>query len=128
MASIISYRTEGDLKKTDTFLRKLMKQDLTSILHRYGKKGVEALAAATPVDTGKTAASWDYTVTEGKGTATITWTNSNVNNGVPIALILQYGHGTGTGGYVKGRDYIKPAIRPVLDELTNALWKEVTEL
>lgn len=128
MASIISYRTEGDLKKTDTFLRKLMKQDLTSILHRYGKKGVEALAAATPVDTGKTAASWDYTVTEGKGTATITWTDSNVNNGVPIALILQYGHGTGTGGYVKGRDYIKPAIRPVLDELTHALWKEVTEL
>ena len=128
MASIISYRTEGDLKKTDTFLRKLMKQDLTSILHRYGKKGVEALAAATPVDTGKTAASWDYTVTEGKGTATITWTNSNVNNGGPIALILQYGHGTGTGGYVKGRDYIKPAIRPVLDELTHALWKEVTEL
>jgi len=128
MASIISYTTRGDLKKTDTFLRKLLKQDLTTILHRYGKKGVEALSAATPVDTGKTAASWDYKVTESPGSATITWTNSNVNNGVPIALILQYGHGTGTGGYVQGRDYIKPAIQPVIDDLVHALWKEVTEL
>lgn len=127
MASIISYSTHGDLKKTDTFLRKLLHKDLTTILHRYGKRGVEALSAATPVDTGKTASSWDYTVTETKDSATITWTNSNVNQGVPIALLIQYGHGTPTGGYVKGRDYIKPAIQPVLDELADALWKEVTD-
>ena len=114
MPSIISYNVQGDLKKTDTFLRKLLKQDLTTLLHRYGKRGVDALAAATPVDTGKTAASWDYTVTESPGSATITWTNSNVNDGVPIALLIQYGHGTGTGGYVKGTDYINPAIQPAL--------------
>lgn len=128
MASIISYKTTGDLHKTDTFLKKLLKQDLTTILHRYGQKGVEALSAATPVDTGKTAASWDYTIKESPGSATITWTNSNVNNGVPIALLIQYGHGTGTGGYVPGRDYIKPAIGPILDELADALWKEVRGL
>lgn len=126
MPSIISYKTHGDLKKTDTFLRKLLHKDLTTILNKYGQKGVDALSAATPVDTGKTASSWGYVVTETPGSATITWTNSNVNNGVPIALILQYGHGTGTGGYVQGRDYIKPAIQPVFDELTQALWKEVT--
>ena len=78
--------------------------------------------------TGKTAASWDYKIERGKGVVTITWTNSNVNNGVPIALLIQYGHGTGTGGYVQGRDYIKPAIRPIFDQLAEALWKEVTEL
>ena len=126
MPSIISYKTHGDLKKTDTFLRKLLHKDLTTILNKYGQKGVDALSAATPVDTGKTASSWGYVVTEAPGSATITWTNSNVNNGVPIALILQYGHGTGTGGYVQGRDYIKPAIQPVFDDLTQALWKEVT--
>jgi len=126
MASIISFKHHGDLKKTDTFLRRLLKQDLSTILERYAQMGVDALSAATPVDTGKTAASWGYVITRTSDTATITWTNSNVNNGVPIALILQYGHGTGTGGYVKGRDYIKPAIRPVFDELANELWKEVT--
>ena len=51
---------------------------------------------------------------------------SNVVNGVPIALLIQYGHGTGTGGYVQGRDYIKPAIRPIFDNLAKDLWEEVT--
>lgn len=126
MPSIISYTTTGDLKKTDTFLRHLLKNDLTSVLHRYGKRGVDALSAATPVDTGTTAASWDYTVTESPGSATITWTNSNVNQGIPIALLIEYGHGTSTGGYVPARPFIKETIGPILDELANALWKEVT--
>lgn len=126
--SIISYRTRGDLSKTDTFLKRLMKQDLRSILNKYGQLGVDALSKATPVDTGKTAASWDYEVTIAPGSATLTWTNSNTNQGVPIALLIQYGHGTPTGGYVPGQDYIKPAIRPIMDELTNELWKEVSKL
>ena len=126
--SIITYRTKGDLTKTETFLKRLMKQDLKSILNKYGQLGVEALSKATPIDTGKTAASWDYEVTIAPGSATLTWTNSNTNQGVPIALLIQYGHGTPTGGYVPGQDYIKPAIRPIMDELTKELWKEVSEL
>lgn len=51
--------------------------------------------------------------------------NSNVNEGVPIAVILQYGHGTGTGGWVEGRDYINPAIRPIFDQIANDAWKDV---
>lgn len=128
MASIIQFKQKGDFSKTDSFLKKLRKLDLDSVLDKYGKLGVQALANATPVETGKTAASWDYKIEKGKGVVTITWTNSNVNNGVPIALLIQYGHGTGTGGYVQGRDYIKPAILPIFDQLADALWKEVTEL
>ena len=128
MASIIQFKQKGDFSKTESFLKKLRKLDLDSVLRKYGELGVQALASATPVETGKTAASWDYKIEKGKGVVTITWTNSNVNNGVPIALLIQYGHGTGTGGYVQGRDYIKPAILPIFDQLAEALWKEVTEL
>ncbi len=128
MASIIQFKQKGDFSKTESFLKKLRKLDLDSVLRKYGELGVQALASATPVETGKTAASWDYKIEKGKGVVTITWTNSNVNNGVPIALLIQYGHGTGTGGYVQGRDYIKPAIRPIFDELADALWEEVTKL
>lgn len=128
MASIIQFKQKGEFSKTESFLKKLRKLDLDSVLDKYGKLGVQALASATPVETGKTAASWDYKIEKGKGVVTITWTNSNVNNGVPIALLIQYGHGTGTGGYVQGRDYIKPAILPIFDQLADALWKEVTEL
>lgn len=126
MASIIHYTHKGDFSKSDAFLRKILKLDLDSVLKRYGELGVEALAKATPVDTGKTAASWDYNITKTKNSVTITWTNSNVVNGVPVALLIQYGHGTGTGGYVQGRDYIKPAIRPIFDNLAKDLWEEVT--
>ena len=31
-------------------------------------------------------------------------------------------------GYVQGRDYINPAMRPVFDNLADALWKEVTSV
>lgn len=128
MASIIQYKHKGDFSKTEAFLKKLRKLDLNSILVKYGELGVSALANATPIDSGKTADSWGYKITKKRGAFTITWTNSNVSNGVPIALLIQYGHGTGTGGYVQGRDYIKPAIRPIFDNLAKELWEEVTKL
>lgn len=52
--------------------------------------------------------------------------NTNTINGFKVAIALQYGHGTGTGGYVAGRDYINPAIQPLMDQIAEAVWKEVT--
>ena len=76
---------------------------------------------------GETAQSWYYEITNKKGFVSISFHNSNIQNGVPIAIILQYGHGTGTGGWVAGRDYINPAIRPIFDQIANDAWKEVTK-
>ena len=86
-----------------------------------------ALASATPVDTGLTASSWYYEISNKNGSAMISFHNSNVQNGVPIAIILQYGHGTRNGGWVEGRDYINPAIRPIFDRIADDAWKEVTK-
>ena len=86
-----------------------------------------SLASATPVDSGETAKSWYYEITNKKGFVSISFHNSNIQNGVPIAIILQYGHGTGTGGWGAGRDYINPAIRPIFDQIANDAWKEVTK-
>ena len=87
-----------------------------------------SLASGTPIDSGETASSWYYEITNKNGSAVISFRNSNVQNGVPIAIILQYGHGTGTGGWVQGRDYINPAIQPIFDQIANNAWKEVTKL
>ena len=86
-----------------------------------------ALSSATPIDSGKTANSWSYEITNKDGSVTITFNNSNIQNGVPIAIILQYGHGTRNGGWVQGRDYINPAIQPVFDEIVDKAWREVTK-
>jgi len=94
---------------------------VADVLRSCGEKGIGALSAATPVRTGKTAASWGFEAKTSSKGVTLTWTNSNVVNGVPIAIILQYGHGTGTGGYVHGRDYINPAMRPVFDEIESRI-------
>jgi len=95
---------------------------------KYGEAGVAALASATPKATGKTAASWYYTVKNQNGIISITFNNSNIVNGVPIAIVLYYGHSIKNGGWIEGRDYIKPAIRPVFDKMTNKMWEEVTSL
>ena len=125
---MISFRQKGDFSKLSNFLEKAKNTVRLGDLDQYGREGVSALASATPVDTGQTANSWSYEIEHRNGSTVISFHNSNIQNGVPIAIILQYGHGTGTGGWVEGRDYINPAIRPIFDKLANKAWKEVTKL
>ena len=115
----------GNFNNTERFLKGAKKLDIKRILESYGREGVRALASATPVDSGLTADSWGFRVTISKGSFSIVWTNSNVVKGVPIAIILQYGHGTGTGGYVIGRDYINPTMRPIFDKIADQVWNEI---
>ncbi len=125
---MISFRQKGDFSKLTRYFERVKEAARLSILDKYGREGVAALASATPVESGKTADSWYYEIERQNGLATISFYNSNVNKGVPIAIILQYGHGTGTGGWVEGRDYINPAIQPIFDKLTEEAWKEVTKI
>ena len=125
---MISFRHKGDLSKSTSFLEKSKGIIKLSNLDKFGREGVAALASATPVDSGKTANSWDYEIQNRNGSATITFYNSNIQNGVPIAILLQYGHGTRNGGWVQGRNYINPAIQPIFDKIANSAWKEVTKL
>lgn len=125
---MIRFRQKGDFSKLTGFLEKV--KDVVKIgdLNKYGREGVAALSSATPVDTGKTADSWYYEIKNQNGSATISFFNSNIQEGVPIAIILQYGHGTRNGGWVQGRDYINPAIRPLFDKIADDAWKEVKKL
>lgn len=122
----IKIRTKGSFKKTEVFLERAKKFDPMPILHRYGGIGVDALQAATPIDTGLTAASWYYEIEKTKTGYRILWNNSNVVNGLNIAILIQYGHGTTGGTYVQGRDYINPALKDLFDNLSIQLWKEVS--
>ena len=123
----VSFDISGDFEKTYDFLKRMSRGDAFKVLEKYGKLGVDALASATPVDSGDTAASWTFEVEQTGSTYSINWMNTNVNGGVNIAIILQTGHGTGTGGYVQGRDYINPAIQPAFDKIANEVWREVTK-
>ena len=122
---MIRFRQKGDFSKATSFLEKAKHVVRQGQLDKYGREGVRALRSATPTDTGLTASSWYYKIVNRSGFAKITFCNSNIQNGVPIAILLQYGHGTRNGGWVEGRDYINPAIRPIFDKLANDAWEEV---
>ncbi len=125
---MISFRQKGDFSKLTSFLEKAKEAVKVGDLDQYGREGVAALASATPKDSGLTANSWYYEIEQKEGSVSISFNNKNIQNGVPIAIILQYGHGTGTGGWVQGRDYINPTIRPLFDKIANNAWKEVTKI
>lgn len=123
---MIGITSSGSFRGLESFLKKSSDSSIRAVLAGYAEQGVAALRSATPRDSGLTADSWSYEITKKGGTWMISWTNSHIVDGRPIAILLQYGHGTGTGGYVSGRDYINPAIRPIFDKIADGVWKVVT--
>lgn len=122
---MISITASGNTSNTERFLASMIRGDLYSGLEPLAQRGVDALRAATPRDSGLTADSWTAEIEKTSGGVTIWWSNTNVENGFHVAIGLQYGHGTGSGGWVQGYDYINPALRPIFDEIAASVWKEV---
>ena len=118
----------GSFDKTERFLTKMMELDsvIRQAVDREARRGVEALRRATPKDSSLAAESWGYEIRQNGRGVVITWTNIDIENGFPVAVALQVGYATGTGGFVQGRDYINPAMRPIFDSITDEVWKAVT--
>jgi len=125
---MITITEKGSFKNTERYLARLKRAEQYAVLAKYGTLGQNALANATPRESGLTAESWSYSIVQRPGYYSIRWHNSHIEDGIPIAVILQYGHGTGTGGYVQGRDYIMPAIRPIFDQILREAMREVTKI
>ena len=127
----ISVTQKGNFKKTDRFLHGLVGRHYESKMRKYGERGVAALKAATPKDSGKTADSWTYEIVHEPGRTAIYWKNTNIvegdNYSVNVAIILQHGHATRNGGFVEGVDYINPAIKPIFEQMAQEVWKEVVQ-
>lgn len=120
------FRQSGSFNNTEKFLKEMQRLSIRQIAEQQAQRGVAALIAATPRESGLAANSWSYRIVQNGRSVTIQWLNSDVESGFPVAIALQYGYGTGTGGYVAGRDYINPAMRPVFHSIANEVWKAVT--
>lgn len=121
----IGFEVTGNFNRLEKFLARMKRGDLYRSLEALAQQGVVALMMNTPMDSGATAMSWGYEISVSKSEVSIAWTNDNINDGVSIPIILQYGHGTGTGGYVAGRDYINPAMKPTFQKIADEVWKQV---
>lgn len=124
---LITFKHKGDFRKLNRFLERAKEAIKLGDIDKYGREGVKALSAATPVESGTTASSWRYDIVREDGRIRLVFSNTNIQNGIPIAVILQYGHATKNGGWVEGYDYINPAIQPIFDRIVQDAWKEVSK-
>jgi hypothetical protein len=122
---MIRIESSGSFAKTDSFFKRILRDEIKVKLDKYGKKGVSALKEHTPKDGGETRNGWYYTVKKTNRGYSLSWHNKNVNDGVVIALIIQLGHATRSGTWVDGVDYINPALKPIFEDIANSIWKEV---
>ncbi len=122
-------QVSGSFQNVLAFGQRMKDRTYLHQLEKYGPIGVAALRVATPVDDGDTAAGWYYEVIDRPGYFAIHWLNSNIEEPgtIPVAILIQYGHATGNGGYIQGLDYINPALRPIFEQITSDMWKEVTK-
>lgn len=106
--------------KLESWITDQLNDNDMSFLQSAAHMGQANLSAATPRDTGGLASGWKSQVTKAGGVYTIRWNNTAYPNlSINLATALQYGHGTRNGGWVPGRDYINPAMRPVFDRVSD---------
>lgn len=118
----VFFTHKGNFVKTEDYLKSLLKKDYLAILNKYGQMGVEALAAATPVDTGLAANSWNYEIVNENGSTSLIWTNNDIEGGINVVLLIDKGHATKSGSWVPGVHFIDDAISPIIAQIA----REVT--
>lgn len=126
MGRIVKITQKGNFDNTNKFLKTDRDKLIRIILEEYAVLGLHELVLATPVDTGKTANSWDYNISKNNKGWQVTWTNSNINEGLQVVMLIRFGHGTRSGGYVPPNDFVTPAMRPIFESLADEAWREVT--
>lgn len=97
------------------WLRAQLNQDSAPKLNALGSQMVSSLKSATPSQTGTLASGWDYTVKKtdaGKELGVFNTAYPEIDGN--LALLVDRGHGTKNGGYVKGKNYIRPAIKSAI--------------
>lgn len=122
---MITIESKGSFRNTENFLKTMSGDSIYAQLENFAQAGVFALKEATPKDSGNTAEGWSYAIDREGKTTTISWSNDQMVEGVPIVILLQYGHATGTGGFVQGKDFINPSIKPIFDNIADSVWKAV---
>lgn len=130
----VKVTVDGKFTHTEKLLEQCMRKGWYKKLDRFAKDVNDALKDATPVDTGKTRDSWDYSIVTTKDQTSISWVNSNTIEGyyyntdglTPLVLILVNGHVSSKGYWIPPNDFVTPTIAPFMQKIKNEVWLEVT--
>lgn len=125
MAIRVKYKQSKSSKKNMEQLKQMKINGVMLELDRFGQMGVERLQAASPVLTGLMANSWHYEIIKNDKKTAIIWYNTDIENRLNVAIIVDQGHATKGGGWIKGKNFIEPAMQPVYEALDKYLKEEV---
>jgi len=115
---MIRISSRGNYRKTINYLKHIDSNvDISSVLDKYGKMGVERLSEATPVESGITRDSWGYDIVKNKQGYKINFYNTNQHLGYHIVVLLRYGHVTVDGRWINGNDFVEPIMQQLCEEL-----------
>lgn len=123
MAIRVKYKKKNSEKNMEA-LKEMKMNSVMLDLNRFGEMGVKNLRDASPVLTGLMANSWHYEIVKNDKKTAIIWYNTDIENRLNVAIIVDQGHATKGGGWIKGKNFIAPAMEPVYEELDKYL-KEV---
>lgn len=124
----IYFTHKGNFNKVEKWFNSLLNMDYLNMLSQYGEKGVVALRAATPIDTGLAASSWRYEIGHNGESTTLTWINDDIEGGYSVVILVDRGHATKSGGWVPGKHFVDTTLDPIIKELSDAVWKEATKV
>lgn len=101
------------------WLRAQIPKNTKSKLDALGTEMTTSLKAATPTRSGKLAAGWTHeTKSTAKGKELVIYNTAYPEVEGNLALLVDRGHGTKNGGYVVGKNYIRPAIKSGISKFT----------
>ena len=124
MSITVSYK--GDLKNTMNFLKSSKRIKMKNIEY-FAELCIERLKEETPVKTGLTRDSWEYTIERDNKGVIVNINNTNIQNGINIAVLLDIGHATKDGRYISGLHFINPIINYTFREIIDNTWKELNK-
>jgi hypothetical protein len=125
MAIRFKYKKSRNTEKAMEQLKEMKINGVMLELDRFGQMGVDRLKAASPVRTGLMSNSWYYEIIKNDKKTAIIWYNTDIENRLNVAIIVDQGHATKGGGWIKGQNFIEPAMQPVYEALDKYLKEEV---
>lgn len=112
-------KVKMEIKSGRTRLKSILMEKYkfnTNVLNKIGSKGVDSLAANTPIDTGELASGWQYAIDkDGKGISWFNTAHKDIN--VNLVHILHYGHYTRNRGYVPPTNFLDKPMDDIINEV-----------
>lgn len=108
---------KDDFSNLNKYLKKCKNINIDA--NKYGEEMVSNLYENSPKEDYEFATGWKYKIDKKKtSTEVYIVNNSHPETPINLAFLLNYGHATRNGGWVEGKNFIKPSVIKTLSSFS----------